>query len=579
MTIRDASRKSGLMIASVLAIAAVAIGLGVSEVRVGGPVHRQMDDLASFTSDILPPPLFVTEAMLRVSDAANLGGALDQDKAELARLEAEYRASRKRWAQSDIDPALKDSLAKGAGAQADRFWQEIDDNLIPALEREDADAAAMSQGKVRILYRKHTEEIHKLTKVAAAARGVLDVSAARIILITLVTMAIALAAGMGLVLVGLRLLGQRVLRPLAETASLMSAMAGGDLSRSPEGTEREDEIGDMGRAIVHFRAAAQDQRDSAEKLAVVVTAMGASLGRMAAGDLAHRIDDPFASQYDELRHAYNEAAAKLDNLVAQVAESARDVSAGSVDIRGATDDLARRNQVQAASIEESTAAVRQTSVLVHETAQRTRQAHEVIAAANTEVENGKHIVEDAVRAMTAIQRSSQEIGQIVDLIDSIAFQTNLLALNAGVEAARAGDSGKGFAVVATEVRALAKRSADAARGIKNLIATSAREVAAGVSLVGNTGDALAAIVDRTAGITTLIAEISRSSEDQANSMEHVNSAVKEIDHLTQQNVAMVEESTAAARSLAEEATTLADMVAQFRTSAGAAAPEGLRRAA
>jgi len=188
-------------------------------------------------------------------------------------------------------------------------------------------------------------------------------------------------------------------------------------------------------------------------------------------------------------------------------------------------------------------------------------------------------VGDAVRAMTAIERSSQEIGQIVDLIDSIAFQTNLLALNAGVEAARAGDSGKGFAVVATEVRALAQRSADAARGIKNLIAASAREVATGVSLVGNTGDALAAIVDRTAGITTLIAEISRSSEDQANSMEHVNSAVKEIDHLTQQNVAMVEESIAAARSLADEAVTLADMVSQFHTSAGAAPAETMRRAA
>lgn len=579
MTIRDASRKAALTIALVLAIAASAIGVGVFEIRVGGPVYNKIDEVSQFSADMLPPPLFVTEAMLRVSDAANLGGALEQDKAELARLEHEYRASRERWAKANIDPRLKDALAKGSGELADRFWAEVDNNLIPALEREDADAAAIAQGKARILYRKHTEEIHKLTTLVAKERAALDARAQRTLWITMTVMALAGAVSLGLVLLGLRLLGQRVLRPLTDTANLMRAMAGGDLAQIPEGTEREDEIGDMSRAILHFRAAGQEQRDSAEEQAAVVTAMGASLGRMADGDLYHRIEQPFAADYEPLRHAYNRAASKLDTLVARVADSARDVSAGSVEIRSATDDLARRNQVQAASIEESTAAVRQTSVLVNETAQRTRQAHDVIAAANTEVENGKHIVEDAVRAMTAIQRSSHEIGQIVDLIDSIAFQTNLLALNAGVEAARAGDSGKGFAVVATEVRALAQRSADAARGIKNLIATSAREVATGVSLVGNTGEALAAIVDRTAGITTLIAEISRTSEDQANSMEHVNAAVKEIDHLTQQNVAMVEESTAAARSLAEEAVSLADMVAQFRTSGGAAAPESWRQAA
>lgn len=579
MTIRDASHKAGLIVASVLVLAAAAMGLGVSEVRVGGPVYNQIDQVSQFSADMLPPPLFVTEAMLRVSDAANLGGALDQDKAELARLEAEYRTSRDRWAKSDINPRLKDALAKGAGDMADKFWNEVDNALIPALEREDADAAAIAQGKARILYRKHTKEIHKLTALVAKDRAALDAGAQRTIWITMGAMGLAGAAALGLVLLGLRLLGRRVLQPLADTASLMTAMADGDLSQSPEGTEREDEIGDMSRAILHFREAAQEQRDAATRQAAVVTAMGASLGRMADGDLFYRIEAAFAPEYEALRQAYNKAAAKLDTLVAQVAESARDVSAGSVEIRAASDDLARRNQVQAASIEESSAAVRQTSALVDETAQRTRQAHEVIAAANTEVENGRRIVEDAVRAMTAIERSSQEIGQIVDLIDSIAFQTNLLALNAGVEAARAGDSGKGFAVVATEVRALAQRSAEAARGIKNLIATSAREVAAGVSLVGNTGDALAAIVNRTAGITTLIAEISRSSEDQANSMEHVNSAVKEIDHLTQQNVAMVEESTAAARSLADEAATLADMVSQFHTSASAVPAETMRRAA
>jgi methyl-accepting chemotaxis protein len=583
MTIRDASQKAGLVVTGVLLVAALAIGLGVQQVRVNGPVHQRINDISDFTADILPPPLFVTEAMLRVSDAANLGGALDQDKAELKRLETEYRASRQRWAASDIDPSLKRQLDEGAGALADKFWAEVDQNLIPALEREDADGAAIAQGKARILYRKHTEEIRKLAAHAAKVRGALDAQAAWTMQVTVLVMLLAGAVVMGMVVVSLRLLGQRVLRPLAQTADLMRAMAGGDLSRSPEGTARPDEIGEMSRAIVHFRSAALEQREAAERQAAVVATMGGALQQMAAGDLVHRIETAFAPEYETLRTAYNQAAERLDRLVAQVSLSAHDVSTGSAEIRSASDDLARRNQVQAASIEESTAAVQHTAALVTETAQRTREAHAVIAAANTEVESGKQIVEDAVRAMTAIERSSAEIGQIVDLIDAIAFQTNLLALNAGVEAARAGESGRGFAVVANEVRALAQRSAEAAQGIKTLIATSTREVSAGVALVGNTGEALSTIVERTAGIASLIAEISRSAEDQASSMSHVNAAVLEIDKLTQQNVAMVEESTAAARSLAQEADDLAQMVAQFRTSAASMTthkrPGAMRRAA
>lgn len=577
MTIRETSRKGGLIITCILLAAATALAVGVARVRVGGPIYTRVEELADFNADILPPPLFLTEAMLTASDAANIGGSLDEDKATLARLEREYRTARDRWAKSELDPALKAELAAGAGALGDRFWTEIDQNLVPALERNDADGAALSQGKARLLYRKHADAVGQLTGHTAKVREALSDHVHLTMRLTLGVMALAGIAVLAMVFVALRLLGRHVLTPLAATAELMTDMAGGDLDRTPDHTDRADEIGDMSRAIAVFRSAGQAAREAAEAQAEVVRVMRGALDRLSGGDLVHRIEQPFAPDYEGLRTAYNTAAVKLDRLVAQVSVSAGDVKVGAAEIRGASDDLSRRNQIQAASIEESGAAVQQAVDLVHDTARRTAEAHGAIGAANSEVANGRRIVDDAVRAMTAIENSSQQIGQIVDLIDAIAFQTNLLALNAGVEAARAGESGRGFAVVATEVRALAQRSAEAAQGIKTLIATSTREVAAGVALVGNTGEALSAIVERTAGVGALVADIARASEQQAVSMDHVNRAVGDIDRLTQQNVAMVEESTAAARSLAEEAEALAEIVSQFRTSGRQ--PGAMRRAA
>ena len=580
MTIREMSRKGGLLIILALVASALALAFGIYRVRVGGPVYFEVEELSDFNADILPPPLYLTEAMLTVSDAANIGGSLDEDKATLARLERDYRASRARWAEAALDPTLKRELETGAGAFGDRFWQEVDHNLVPALERNDTDGAALAQGKARLLYRKHADAIRALTGHTERVRDRLDAHVHATIAGSLVLMALAGTIVLALVVAALRLLGSRVLDPLARTAELMTAMAQGDLTREPDDLARADEIGEMSRAIAIFRAAGQAAREAADAQAEVVRVMRDALDRLSGGDLVHRITCSFAAEYEGLRSAYNIAAAKLDHLVAQVASSAQDVEVGAAEIRGASDDLSRRNMMQAASVEESGAAVRQAVDLVHDTARRTAEVHEAIGAANADVESGRRIVDDAVRAMTAIERSSQEIGQIVDLIDAIAFQTNLLALNAGVEAARAGESGRGFAVVATEVRALAQRSADAAQGIKTLIATSTREVATGVALVGNTGNALSAIVTRTSGVGALVEGITRASEQQAVSMDQVNLAVADIDRLTQQNVAMVEESTAAARSLAEKAAALAEIVSQFITSAGPARkPSTLRHAA
>ena len=232
-------------------------------------------------------------------------------------------------------------------------------------------------------------------------------------------------------------------------------------------------------------------------------------------------------------------------------------------IGAAADDLSKRTEQQAASLEETAAALDQITATVRRTAEGAQQASRAVSVARTDAERSGVVVKEAVSAMARIESSARQISQIIGVIDEIAFQTNLLALNAGVEAARAGDAGRGFAVVASEVRALAQRSADAAKEIKSLISASSQEVETGVKLVGDTGDSLSGIVAKVLEISDLVGEIAASAQEQAGGLNEVNAAVNQMDTVTQQNAAMVEESTAASHSLAVETAELTRLVSQF----------------
>jgi methyl-accepting chemotaxis protein len=256
--------------------------------------------------------------------------------------------------------------------------------------------------------------------------------------------------------------------------------------------------------------------------------------------------------------------------VATVAGNATGIRAGSGEIAKAADDLSRRTEQQAASLEETAAALDQITATVNRTAEGAGQAKTIVEAARSQAEASGEIVREAVGAMNAIEHSSRQIGQIIGVIDEIAFQTNLLALNAGVEAARAGDAGRGFAVVASEVRALAQRSAEAAKEIKGLIAASAGEVKSGVELVGRTSEALGAIVSQVSEISSVVGEIASSAHEQATGLKQVNTAVNQMDQMTQQNAAMVEQSTAASRNLSNEAEDLGRLMARFKVDAHSA---------
>jgi methyl-accepting chemotaxis protein len=297
---------------------------------------------------------------------------------------------------------------------------------------------------------------------------------------------------------------------------------------------------------------------------IAIGALAEGLKALAEGDLTHQITAAFRPKAQGLKDDFNEAANRLLEAMEAVTTSANGIRGGSDEISTAADDLSRRTEQQAASLEETAAALDEITATVKRSAEGAAQASQAASSAKIDAERSGAIVQDAVAAMGEIEHSSGQITQIIGVIDEIAFQTNLLALNAGVEAARAGDAGRGFAVVAQEVRALAQRSAEAAKEIKTLIASSSSQVERGVRLVGDTGQALNTIVTKVAEITSQITEIAKSAQEQATGLNQVNVAVNQMDQVTQQNAAMVEQTTAAASNLRGEAGELAKLVSRFR---------------
>lgn len=303
----------------------------------------------------------------------------------------------------------------------------------------------------------------------------------------------------------------------------------------------------------------QEQRE-------VIDALERRLHALAQGELSTTIDRPFPAAYEELRHTLNAATAGLDKLVVAVGHVSQQIAAGATEIRSASDDLSRRTEQQASSLEQNSATTARLTHQIEATAEQAERVDGAIRKTQDNASQGDAVVERAIAAMNGIERSAGEIAQITTIIDGIAFQTNLLALNAGVEAARAGEAGKGFAVVANEVRALAQRSGEAANTIKGLITASTGQVAEGVHLVAETGSVLRKIVEQVSAIGSAIGEIAGAAIDQARDLRQVSDTFGQIDTVTQQNAAMVEESNAAAHGLSREAESLNAQVSLFHTS-------------
>ena len=382
-----------------------------------------------------------------------------------------------------------------------------------------------------------------------------------------------------------------VQRPIGSLVASVKALSDGKYEHSVAGQDRADEIGSVAKALEGFRfaladtqrleAEANNQRDAAEAergrseaerhqsitlQRHIVSIVGSGLSELSQGNLGHRITEDFPGEYAKLKQDFNAALESLEETINTMNLSVVNIGSGTSEISGSASDLAKRTEQQAASLEETAAALNELTAQVNSSADNARTAADNVNLACEDAEKSGEVVRKAIASMQGIEQSSTEVSRIIGVIDEIAFQTNLLALNAGVEAARAGEAGKGFAVVAQEVRELAQRSANAAKEIKTLINTSAVQVKEGVDLVGRAGDTLHKISEQVMGINGLIRQISASASEQAIGLKEINQAMNQMDQVTQQNAAMVEETTAASITLNDEAQTLKQLVTRFRVS-------------
>jgi len=478
-----------------------------------------------------------------------------------------------------------DRIYSSARQGADLGLQGAPDAAKMVMGVIDPDIASLSND-ISTFTNGHSDETRAMVEKAAkqAATG------------SLMTIIFGLVASAAAMIFALWIGRSKISAPLTNLSRTMETLAQGSVAVEVVGAQRKDEVGAMARSVQVFKdnalalrtAEAAQQRLSAEteaerqrnqqaadaaarEQAFVMENIATGLTKLAEGDLTYRVDAQFPPAYQRLQGDFNGAITQMEEAMRTIVHAANSIGAGSDEIASAADDLSRRSEQQAASLEETAAALDEITATVKRSSAGAVEASRVVTSTRSDAERSAVVVRGAVEAMNQIEKSSQSISQIIGVIDEIAFQTNLLALNAGVEAARAGDAGRGFAVVAQEVRALAQRSADAAKEIKTLISTSSQQVGQGVSMVGQTGEALQAIVGKVSEIDALVSEIAAGGAEQATGLNEVNAAVNQMDQTVQQNAAMVEQSTAASHALKGEANSLMQMIGRFQVSGAAVA--------
>ena len=598
-------------IARNLAAVGIAVSIGMfasfglqqaalERLKVNGPVYEQIIYGKDLIADILPPPLFVVESYMLSHEANDFPDLVDANLAKIATLKKAYEDRRAYWQTTRLPKPLLDELNNEVIAKGDIFWQVMEKDVIPALETRTAGAASGSIIKLKGAFHAHQTAVEKLVGNSDAFLKNEERNAASEIGSWTTAAAAAALMSFLLLLAGLYFFRRRAILPVDGMKRYMSGLANGDFSEEVPYAERSDEIGQMAKAVVIFRQNSLERRDShlraaeareaevarERQQAAVLAAADAErdhvirmltdgLDQLSRGNLGFRIDAAFPAAYEQLRTIFNSSIDTLAGSIDAVSDATGTLRHSSSDIARAMQALSERTEQQAATIEETSAALTEITSAIGNSSVQSRDASRMMSDTSEAAVQCAGLMRDAIDAMQRIEGSSGQIGQIINVIDEIAFQTNLLALNAGVEAARAGEAGKGFAVVAQEVRELASRSAKAAKEIKTLISASTEQVGAGVTLVNRTGEALSGIEAKVQQVGRMIGAVVTSSDEQSSAIGEINGSVQAMDEATQHNAAMAAETNTACKGLDEQVQALEEIVSRFRLAAG----DSLARAA
>jgi len=551
----------------VLCIGAVFASYSINRIRIGGPIANHNQQISDLVADILPPPVFIIEPYLEATMIMQRSESLDNLAAKITRLHKSYDERRAYWLASAIDRELRDTVTETANLPAQQFWTELETKLIPAARQGDNQAMQASYAKLTGLYLQQRSMIDRAVQIATeqqtrlknSASSELFVSICLLTVLALVVIATVVACGIFLV--------RRVVRPLGEVVRSTTILADGGECAVPH-LLRTDELGEMAKAVEQFRRAAQQRADADAKSAaeqnLVSNTLAEILTTMAAGDLTKQITVQFPEAYAEVSANLNTTVTTLRAMIQAVVTAAVDIEVASREIASASFDLAHRTEGNAASLEETTAALLQIEQRIKTATESSNATVERADRAIAIVDDGRAAANGAVDAMGRVSDSARGIDTVIEGLDKIAFQTRVLAMNAAVEAGRAGDAGRGFAVVADLVSALAMRAEEEAKSARDQLTLTQTEIVAAVDAVRQVDGSLVAIAGDVGEVHALLGNIAQDTQAQSLAITEITAAVGSMDQATQQNAAMVQQTSEAARTLSAQIAELNEKASAFR---------------
>ena len=573
----------------------------LQEVKVNGPIYERLVQGKDLVADILPPPNYIIESYLVTLE---LSRAPDRPRIEafgqqLKVLHAGYETRHQFWLNQVLDPELRRQFLERAHAPAQRFYEIATEKYVPALLRGDRASAEGDLKVLSALYREHRKEIDVVVEMTNKRNALTEQQANDSVHAGITGVTVVLALFMLVTCAIVISIKRTVGRALGEAGNIAACVAAGKLDNvidtgGPTETAQlmrslqamqavlsrvVEEIkitvaaagtGDFSRRVdtTGMKGLQRELAGSVNKL-VQTTEQGLGdvlgvLDAVARGDLTQKIERDYQGMFGKLKDVANRTAAQLSEIIGRIKESADTINVAAREIAAGNADLSSRTEEQASSLQNTASSMEELTATVKQNAENAKQANQLVIGASEIAVRGGGVVRDVVTNMEAITDSSRKIADIIGVIDGIAFQTNILALNAAVEAARAGEQGRGFAVVASEVRNLAQRSATAAKEIKALIGDSVGKIEDGSKLVEEAGKTMDGIVTSVRRVTDIMGEIAAASVEQGSGIAQVSNSVAQMDAVTQQNAALVEQAAAAADSLEEQAGVLADAVLHFK---------------